>query len=313
MKVSVATFLLFAIASAEPAPRPYFEFQSGFWLNLHQTLFREAVRLDSGQPIKPLDTSRLTAEEVAKWDKAVSYYQEHFHNKRLVFDPELIEINDKLEASPKSDSTLALAPGVQTNMVAVSALYQRVWWAQQDKQNQQWIAWVKQLVDEYAPELVPKLEEKFQAAWPAYPLRVDLSYFVAEVGGAYTTDDPPHATLSSLRVPQDWYGLEVLFHEASHPLAEKLEKDLDRECAAQKKQCADLWHAAQFYMVGDVVRHALAKRGIAYDGYAEHYGLYQRGQWPKFKRAIDQTWPQFLDGKTEWNSAVRALVTAYQN
>ena len=69
----------------------------------------------------------------------------------------------------------------------------------------------------------------------------------------------------------------------------------------------------QFYTVGDVVRHALAKREIAYDGYAEHNGLYQRGQWPKFKRAIDQAWPQFLDGKTEWNSAVRALVTAYQN
>ena len=96
-------------------------------------------------------------------------------------------------------------------------------------------------------------------------------------------------------------------------MAEKLEKDLDRECARQKKQCDDLWHAVQFYTVGDVVRRALAKRGIAYDGYAEHNGLYQRGQWPKFKRAIDQAWPEYLDGKTQWNSAVRALVTAYQN
>ena len=43
---------------------------------------------------------------------------------------------------------------------------------------------------------------RIQRAWPAYPLRVDVSYFVAEAGGAYTTDDPPHTTLSSLRVPQ---------------------------------------------------------------------------------------------------------------
>lgn len=313
MRISTSALLLFAIATAQPIPKPYFEFQSGFWLNLHQTLFREAVRLDSGQPLKPLDTSRLTAEELAGWNKAVAYYQQHFHGKRPVFDPELIEINDKLEASPKPNSTLALPPEVQTKMVAVSALYQRVWWPEQDKQNQEWITWVKPLVDEYGPELVPKLEEKFQTAWPAYPLRVDVGYFVAEVGGAYTTDDPPHTTLSSVRVPQDWYGLEVLFHEASHPLAEKLEKDLGRECAAQKKRCDDLWHAVQFYTVGDVVRHALAKRGIAYDSYAEHNGLYQRGQWPKFKRAIDQTWPQYLDGKTEWNSAVRALVAAYQS
>lgn len=296
MRISIGALLLFAIASAPPAPKPYFEFQSGFWLNLHQ-----------------LDTSRLTLEELARWDKAVSNYREHFHNKRLVFDPELIEINDKLEASPKPDSTLILAPEVQAKIAAVSALYQRVWWPQQDKQNQEWIAWVKPLVDEYGPELVPTLEEKFQTAWPASAMRVDVSYFVAEVGGAYTTDDPPHTTLSSVRVPQDWNGLEVLFHEASHPLAEKLERDLGRECAAQKKQCDDLWHAVQFYTVGDVVGHALAKRGIAYDGYAEHNGLYQRGQWQKFKRAIDQAWPQYLDGNTEWNSAVRALVTAYQN
>jgi hypothetical protein len=278
MRPYIYSLLLFAIASPRPAAKLYFEFQSGFWLNLHQTLFREAMRLDSGQPIKPLDASGLTSEELARWNKAVSYYQEHFHNKRLVFDPELIEINDNLEASPKPDTRLTLAPGVQAKMVAVSALYQREWWPQQDKQNQEWIAWVKQLVDEYGLELVPKLEEKFQSAWPAHGLRVDVSYFVAEVGGAYTTDDPPHTTLSSLRVPQDWYGLEVLFHEASHPLAEKLEKDLSRECTAQKKQCADLWHAVQFYTVGDVVRHALAKRGIDYEGYAEHNGLYQRGQ-----------------------------------
>ena len=312
MRVFTGTLLLFAFVTAQPAPKPYFEFQSGFWLNLHQTLFREAVRLDSGLPIKPLDTSRLTAEELTGWEKAVSYYQQHFHGKRPVFDPELIEINDKLEASLKPNDTPTLPPEVLARIIAVSALYQRMWWPEQDEQNQKWIAWVKPLVDQYGPELVPKLEEKFQTEWSAYPLRADVSYFVAEVGGAYTTDDPPHTTLSSMRVSQDWYGLEVLFHEASHPLAEKLEKDLDRECARQKKQCDDLWHAVQFYTVGDVVRRALEKRGIAYDGYAEHNGLYRHGQWPKFKQAIDQAWPNYLDDKTDWNSAVRALVTAYQ-
>jgi len=122
----------------------------------------------------------------------------------------------------------------------------------------------------------------------------------------------PHTTLSSARVSEDWYGLEIVFHEASHPLAEKLQADLDRECAAQKKQCRDLWHAVQFYTVGDVVRRALAKRGISYDTYAEHNGLYTRREWPKFKKAIDQAWPPYLDGKTDWNSALHALVTVYQ-
>lgn len=313
MRVSISALLLFAFATAQPVTTRYFEFQSGFWLNLHQTLFREAVRLDSGQPIKPLDVSKLTAGELAQWNGSVSYYQQHFHGKRPVFDPELIAINDKLESAPQPNSALALPPEVQAKMMAVSALYQRVWWPEQDEKNQQWIAWAKPLVDEYGPEVVPQLEKMFQTTWPANRVRVDVSYFVAEIGGAYTTDDPPHITLSSVRIPQDWYGLEVVFHEGGHPLAEKLEKDLSRECAAQKKQCNDLWHAVQFYTVGDVMRRTLAKRGIAYDSYAEHNGLYRRGDWPKFKRAIDQAWPQYLEGKADWNTSVRALVTAYQN
>jgi hypothetical protein len=312
MTTSTMTLLLLAIATVQPASTGFFEFQSSFWLNLHQTLFREAMRLDSEQPIKPLDVSKLTEEELAQWNQSVAYYRQHFHGKRLLFDPEPIKINDML-ASPQPNGTLALSPGVQPTMLAVSALYQRAWWPEQDSQNRQWIAWVKPLVDQYGPEIVPQLEQKFQTKWPANPLRVDLSYFVAEIGGAYTTDDPPHTTLSSVRIPQDWYGLEVLFHEASHPLAEKLEQDLGRECAVQKKPCDDLWHAVQFYTVGDVVHRALSKRGVTYDSYAEHNGLYQRGQWPKFKRALDQVWPQYLDGKTDWNRAVRALVTAYQN
>jgi hypothetical protein len=313
MRTSTIALLLLAIAALQPASTRFFEFRSSFWVNLHQTLFREAMRLDSQQPIKPLDVSKLTEEELTQWNTSVAYYRQHFHGKRLLFDPELIEINDKLEAAPQPNGALAPFPGVQPRMAAVSALYQRVWWPEQDRQNQQWIAWVKPLVDQYALEVVPQLEEKFQTTWPADPLRVDVSYFVAEIGGAYTTDDLPHTTLSSVRVPQDWYGLEVLFHEASHPLAEKLERDLGRECAAQKKQCDDLWHAVQFYTVGVVVRRALSKHGVTYDSYAEHNGLYQRGRWPKFKRAIDQVWPQYLDGKTDWNRSVRALVTAYQN
>jgi len=157
------------------------------------------------------------------------------------------------------------------------------------------------------------LEDKFQTKWPSHPLRVDVSYFVAEIGGAYTTDHPPHTTLSSMRVSQDWYGLEILLHEASHPLAEKLEAHLAKECAAQKKDCGDLWHAMQFYTVGDIMRRALAKRGIAYDTYAEHNGLYQRGQWLKFKQAIERGWRSYLDGKMGWSGAIHAVVTAYQN
>jgi len=302
--------LLFAVgASAQTAPDALFDLHSSFWINLHQTLYREAQRAAAPRGLEPLDPAELTAEQRATWDNAVEFYGTRYKGRRLLLDPELVHINDALVGAPNPNSTLPRLPDeVRGQLVAVAPIYQRFWWPEYKRHNEEWIAWVTPRVAQYGDEIARLMERDFQSKWP-HP-RVDVSYFVAEIGGAYTTDHPPHTTLSSARITQDWYGFEVLFHEAGHPLALKLERDLDRECAAQKKDCGDLWHATQFYTVGDAVRRVLAKSGVQYDSYAEHNRMYERGNWPRYKPAIERAWHPYLDGNRDWATAIKALVTA---
>src|SRR5437773_9162363 len=90
-------------------PLPVFELHSGFWINLHHTLYHEAkLRTASAQPDKGARTSgptpntapdakpALTSSEQYIWDGAVAYYVSNYATKHLLFSTELIQLKDKL-------------------------------------------------------------------------------------------------------------------------------------------------------------------------------------------------------------------------
>src|SRR5215471_21038223 len=70
-------------------PLPVFELHSGFWINLHHTLYQHAKQLPevprgkSDKPalqIAPGAKPPLTASEQHSWDEAVSYYAANYAN-----------------------------------------------------------------------------------------------------------------------------------------------------------------------------------------------------------------------------------------
>ena len=121
-------FLFFASSSALWIPRaaaqinegstygplPVFEFHSGFWVNLHHTLYQEAkfgASQDSstaadndkapGKNRPTLKTSPgakspLTPAEQRAWNEALSYYAANYIDKDLLFTTELILIKNQL-------------------------------------------------------------------------------------------------------------------------------------------------------------------------------------------------------------------------
>src|ERR1700756_2238647 len=79
-------------------PLPVFELHSGFWINLHHTLYHEAkLRTSAAQPDKNTKTAgpslnttpearpALTAAEQHIWDDAVAYYAANYAAKDLLF------------------------------------------------------------------------------------------------------------------------------------------------------------------------------------------------------------------------------------
>jgi hypothetical protein len=113
-----------------------------------------------------------------------------------------------------------------------------------------------------------------------------------------TSLDPLYAGESSL---------EMLFHEASHTgLIAGIERFLEQECSARKKNCDNLWHAVLFYTVGEVARRHL---GADYVPYAVRSGVSEPGsRMGRYYPLLEQLWRPYLEGRAESRTALIQIV-----
>jgi hypothetical protein len=347
-------FLLLALAPARAGarpqygstygPLPVFELHSGFWINLHYTLYREARqrtvssppekgRQASGSPLNPAPTPKpaLTAVELNAWDEAVAYYAANFAGKDLLFSTELIQLKnqlgdfedcDELSGRKKKSCDASLPSKLTQVLEAAAPVYRTHLWLDHDRANRRWITRVAPLVIEQGVGLSERLADIYQTRWPREKIRVDVTAY-ANWAGAYTTLDPLRVTISSLDSRnQGPEALEVLFHEASHGIAEPVEQAIHRECRQRDKAIPrDLWHALIFYTTGEVIRPVLAGRepapgdqdssrpGAGYIPYAVREGLYQRG-WNDYLKVLQRFWQPYLEGQASFDDAIARMVSS---
>jgi hypothetical protein len=317
-----------AIENARPlGPLPVFEFHSGFWINLHHVLYQQA-RLRAERPttrsqtntVQPsgevLSFEDLSGAERSAWTQALAAYQHSAATRDLLFDTGMVRMKDRLAEMADTDG--AEATGFTPDLVAAlrlaSPVYRAHWWPADDRSNRAWIQNVSPMVERLGAQLARQLAAVYQTNWPAGNIRVDVCAYAGLFGG-YTTLDPLDVTVSS-RDPrnQGETSLEILFHEASHALAEPVRDAIARECRAQNKPIPrELWHALLFYTTGEMVRHSLAapatERGAGYEPYAYRQGLYVR-DWQNYERALDQFWRPYLEGRSEFSRAIAQLVSS---
>src|SRR5216683_1029745 len=279
---------LSARPQADPfyGPLPVFELHSGFWLNLHHTLYQEARQQRGAPPVSssakparptlqiaPAAKTPLTAAEQRAWGDAVSYYAANYADKDLLFSSELIQLKnqlgdfedcDELSGKTKKFCDAGLPAKLTQILEAAAPVYRAHFWAQHDRVNRRWILRVAPLVREQGVGLSERLAEIYQERWPREKIRVDVAAY-ANWAGAYTTLDPLRVTISSLDSRnQDAEALEVLFHEASHGIAEPVQESIIRECRQRDKAIPrDLWHALIFYTTGEVIRPVLSSAGAS--------------------------------------------------
>jgi hypothetical protein len=357
-----AAFFLPTLASAqmEPTfgPLPVFEFHSGFWVNLHHALYYEAKQRES-KPASPqsgnaasasalpkLKTMRdasaqLTAEEQATWEKAVSFYVANYASKDLLFNNDLVLLKnqlgdfeecDDLSGTHKKTCDAGLPPNITQVLDSAAVIYRAHLWPDQDRANRRWVSRVSPLVEEQGVGISQRLADIYEAKWPKYKIRVDVSAY-ANWAGAYTTLDPLRVTISSTDPRnQGDEALEVLFHEASHGLAEPVESAIARECRQRGKAIPrDLWHALIFYTTGEVMKPILSPAASrtsippnagnshpdrppapdrdAYIPYAVREGLYERG-WNDYLQLLTRFWQPYLDGHGTFDDAIARMVSS---
>ena len=370
------------------SPLPVFELHSGFWINLHHTLYYEAkLRAASASqtsassqkpapsqtpassqappPSRTSDASRqpavktmrdlaarLTPAERAAWDAAVSFYAANYASKDLLFNNDLVLLKNQLEdfedcddlsGAKKKTCDAGLPVNITKTLESAAAPYRAHLWAEHDRANRRWVARVAPLVEEQGVGISERLADIYQAKWPGEKIRVDVSAY-ANWAGAYTTIEPLRVTISSTDTRnQDDQALEVLFHEASHGIAEPVQSAIARECRQRGKAIPrDLWHALIFYTTGEVIRPVMSnsaspareekkQRIVAgssgapslgaaappesapdiqpYTPYAIREGLYQRG-WNSYFQLLTRFWQPYLDSKATFDDAIARMVSS---
>ena len=308
----------------EPALAPVFEFHSGFWINLHHFLFKLAHdQKDSPKEADPFAGAKLTVEEQRAWKVAADYYAANYADLDPAVNIDLINLKNQLgdvencaEISGRSGLRCDAALPKELTRILESAapVYRAHWWGEHDRANRQWTTQVAPMVRQWGKDLAEELARVYQVKWPSEKVRVDVTAY-ATWAGAYTTLDPLRVTIASLDPRnQGMAAFEVLFHEASHGLAEPVQSAIVRECRIRGKPIPrDLWHAIVFYTTGEVVKNVLSGPSVgtssAYTPYAMREGLYTR-RWSSYLQVIQKYWQPYLDGTADFGDAIARMVSS---
>jgi len=298
-----------------------FEFHTGFWINLHHFLYRQAQLSEPQSGPHNLALTRADTEELEQlsaperntWNDALTYYSRFVVKHDLLFDDDLIKTKNQLEdAELSSDlANVSISATLKAALLKAAPVYRKHWWARHNAESQEWISHLEPLVKRYGSTLSAEMASIYHEPWPQYPVRVDAVAY-ANWAGAYTTDEPTRPTISTTDAAnQGAAALEILFHETSHGMMGKVmdaihsaEIGLNAQRPGAAFHSGSIWHAVLFYTAGDLV----AEQIPGYVPYADKNGLWARA-WPGPDRSlIEQDWKPHMDGSVTLQQGLAKLV-----
>jgi hypothetical protein len=320
--VSGVRLMPLALALALAAPMPAsgastpvidvanIRFHSDELMNLHHFLYAWAWRTRTqGRPLSQrldaIPTAPFTAEERAAWDAAVGYYDRELASKDLLFGEGMTGI--KLALMLGTLDHPAIVPPLRATLESALPIYRRHFWPEHDRVNRAWIAEIGGRVASLREDVVPRLEILYATKWFTRPERADIVW-AGNWAGGYATSGPTHATISSTHpTTQGWEAVETVFHEYSHILIEELSRKLNAALGDGVKQHGVLWHVVQFYLTGEAVRAALARRNITYEpSVVELFGR----AWPQYRQQVPAVWAPYVEGRVTMDDAIARTVSA---
>jgi hypothetical protein len=315
-----------------PAPAPIaaapeiFRFHVGLWANLHQVLIHESLLPKPGfegpkslahRSVAPI--TELSSSEVGPWRDALAYYDRRF-TTRNTFTDEFIDAVRGLTASANEPSlplSLSLAADWKVLLGNAAPVYRAHFWPAHERADRAYVDAIRPLVVEHGAWFVKRLVALYETPWPSAPVDVEVTPAVPPFG-ASTIGEPPytgtHAPLIIVSSLDSGYagesGLEMIFHEGSHLLVDRVQALLDASAKRQGRTLPwKLWHFVLFYTAGHVARERL---GPSYIPYAERpENTVFHGDTLPILRVLVRAWQPYLDGSTTLDSAVDAVVASF--
>jgi hypothetical protein len=304
--------------------RELFRFHVDFWPNLNQTLLHESLLPKPGfeGPKSLAHTSVAPAADLANgekspWQDAIAYYFAHF-STHDVFEP-TFEGGCRFLTVRGSEPSLpegGVASEWRTALLGAAPVYRARFWPAHQRADSAYVEALRPQVAAHGDAIARRLESLYQTAWPAAPIFVEVTAAVPPFGASTSGEPPftgPHTPLITVSSDDEGYtgdtGLEMIFHEASHLLVDKVQASLD---ASAKRQGRTLdgrfWHFLLFYTAGRVAKERL---GAAYVPYAERpSNAIFTGRFAPYLAILERTWQPYLDGRAELEPAIDAVVAS---
>ena len=309
------------VAACPPMVEPRLQFESAFWLNLHNFLVKEAKRHegidDDGQGARgniQADTTGLRALSQAEhraWESALKYYAANVLTDRMAgADSIVARVNDRLAAS-REESLEApdLDPALAAALTEVAPIYRAVWWPIHDAHNQAWIKASRGLVDRYGGCVFTQLQHDLKRPWPSAPITIYATTYASWFGAYTTTVAGPRVTISTNAIGnQETYALENILHESAH--AGDLLQPSDSLMAADAAKRGvslnrELSHVVLFYTTGEIIAGVIP----AHVPYAARFGIWSRNSETKrLEGILTDNWKPYLAGNASFESALDAVV-----
>jgi len=242
-------------------PLPVFEFHSGFWLNLHHTLYRIAGRsaLEAHSESAGSNTGSQTfARRTACVVRRNFLLLENLRDNDITVSLEMMLIKNQLEdfetcadlAGNKKNPVIRLPGNSPRRSTARLRSIARVFGGAR-RANRRWISAVAPLVRPKRTRSRPPLAENLSDHWPKDRIRVDV--MLRGSTGAYTTLDPLRVTVSSAdraikTGTLKFSSTRLAWHRDS------VQDAIFRECASAKNDPARSLACIAFYTTGELIR-----------------------------------------------------------
>lgn len=286
-----------------------FQFRNGFWINLHHYLYAEAltkatqsrarISESAKQALASAPCPAFTSEQQQAWNDALDFYTATFGKRDILFDAELVRINDLLgEAGDSASPPAGLDNDLARALAEAAPAYREHCWPKHRRLNQNWIESFQRLLQQHGAAMASRLSKIYQTTWPE-TIPVDVVMY-SNWAGAYTTTTPAHITFSSGTGKAANDDLETIFHESSHVLIDARVQPMLRDAFMRQHSelVQGLDHMMIFFTAGVVAKDELAKVDPGYAPFAYRAGIYKRDKYfTQDEAVLRRFWLPYLEGK----------------
>lgn len=306
---------------AELYSSKYFVFQSSVQLNAHLFLYSKALACKFGKAANDSlafyalkdKWSSLSETERSSLNSTLRFYKDSLLSKDLLFDSLMRSFQDHLSSDSQGKPKFKLAWQASTFDVIRSfqPCFSRVYWPAIDSANKAWLAAHKASVTAMEASVVPELERIYKTRLPAAKVRIDLTCYATWAGAYSYNDTYCHVIFSSQhKSNQGSLAAEVVFHESSHFLVDKLMEQIARAAKSkQVKKELSLWHNMIFYTTGYVLEKEYKLKWQKFEPYYVQMKFQEK--FPDFKHSVEACklyWDPYMRGELGFDEAVNSLV-----